>query len=54
MNEEENTITTNHRRSLMVDAAFSHIQIIEEEESQWGGLSDGYKYIPRTREITDQ
>lgn len=38
----------------MVAAAFSHIQIMEEEESQWDSLSDGYKYVPRTREIMDQ
>ena len=54
MKEEEDAITTNRRRALMVAGASSHIQLLEEEESQWGGSSEGRKYIHRTREWMDQ
>ena len=52
--EEDDAITTNRRRALMVAAASSHIQIMEEEESEWGGSSEGRKYVPRLREMMDQ
>ena len=54
MKEEDNAITTNRRRALMVAAASSHIQLMQEEESEWGGSSEGHKYVPRRREMMDE
>ena len=54
MKEEEDSITRNRQRALVMQAASSHIQRIQEEESEWGGSQEGRRYTPREREAMDQ
>ena len=52
--EEEDSITRNRQRALVMQAASAEIQRIQEEESQWGGSQEGRRYIPRDREEMDR
>ncbi|XP_024171900.1 uncharacterized protein LOC112177891 [Rosa chinensis] len=54
MQEEEDAITRNNQRALVMQAASSHILRIQEEESQWGGSQPGRQYIARDREAMDR
>ncbi|XP_024195978.1 uncharacterized protein LOC112199153 [Rosa chinensis] len=54
MQEEEDAITRNRQRALVLQAASSHILRIQEEESQWGGSQPGRQYIARDREAMDR
>ncbi|XP_062005687.1 uncharacterized protein LOC133722838 [Rosa rugosa] len=54
MQEEEDAITRNRQRALVMQAASSHILRIQEEESQWGGSQAGRQYIARDREAMDR
>ncbi|XP_004296251.1 PREDICTED: uncharacterized protein LOC101315423 [Fragaria vesca subsp. vesca] len=54
MKDQEETVTRNQRRSMMMSAAALQIQDLEEEDSQWGGSSKGRSYTARSREIMDQ
>ncbi|KAL6200373.1 hypothetical protein ACLB2K_030155 [Fragaria x ananassa] len=40
MKEEEDFITRNRQRALVMQAVSSHIQRIQEEESEWGGSKE--------------
>ncbi|XP_050387254.1 uncharacterized protein LOC126803500 [Argentina anserina] len=52
--EEEDSITRNRQRALVMQVATSEIQRIQEEESQWGVSREGRRYIPIEREDMDQ
>ncbi|XP_062028458.1 uncharacterized protein LOC133744351 [Rosa rugosa] len=52
--EEEDVITRNRQRALVMQATSSHILRIQEEESQWGGSQPGCQYIARDREAMDR
>ncbi|KAL6140986.1 hypothetical protein ACLB2K_059278 [Fragaria x ananassa] len=54
MKEEEDSITRNRQRALVMQAASSHIQRIQEEEAEWGGSHEGRRYTAREREAMDQ
>ncbi|XP_024172373.1 uncharacterized protein LOC112178464 [Rosa chinensis] len=54
MQEEEDAVTRNRQRALVMQAASSHILRIQEEESQWGGSQPGRQYIARDREAMDR
>ncbi|KAL6134201.1 hypothetical protein ACLB2K_066434 [Fragaria x ananassa] len=54
MKEEEDFITRNRQRALVMQAASSHIQRIQEEESKWGDSQEGQRYTPRECEAMDQ
>ena len=54
MKDQEEAVTRNQRRSMMMSAAALQIQDLEEEDSQWGGSSEGRSYTTRNREIMDQ
>ncbi|XP_024200297.1 uncharacterized protein LOC112203587 [Rosa chinensis] len=54
MQDEEDAITRNRQRALVMQAASSHILRIQKEESQWGGSQPGRQYIARDREAMDR
>ncbi|XP_040374565.1 uncharacterized protein LOC112198736 [Rosa chinensis] len=54
MQEEEDAITRNRQRALVMQAASFHILRIQEEESQWDGSQPGRQYIARDREAMNR
>ena len=54
MKDQEEAVTRNQRRSMMMSAAALQIQDLEDEDSQWGGSLESRSYTARNREIMDQ
>ncbi|XP_024190832.2 uncharacterized protein LOC112194080 [Rosa chinensis] len=51
--DQEEAVTRSSRRALMMSAAALQIQTLEDEDSQWGGSSEGRTYKARDRELMD-
>lgn len=53
--EEEEDVPRRQQQALLMSAAAHQVEMMEEDEaSQWGGSSEGRKYIQRDREGMDQ
>ena len=51
MKDQEESSSRNRQKSIMISAAAIQIQANEDEESKWGGSSEGRKYTSRDREL---
>ncbi|XP_004301065.1 PREDICTED: uncharacterized protein LOC101308683 [Fragaria vesca subsp. vesca] len=54
MKDQEEAVTRNQRRSMMMSVAALQIQDLEDKDSQQGGSSEGRSYTVKNREIMDQ
>lgn len=54
MKDQEESSSKNRRRSILIFADAVQIQVNEDDESKWGGSSEGCKYKPRDQEIMNQ
>lgn len=52
--KEDDSISRNRSRTLVMQTPASEVQRIQEEDAQWGGSKEGRRYIATDREGMDQ